>query len=364
MTETDPTTPGPRLPGRLGDPERSPKTDPRADPRIVATLAAVQLDGLAPPAAVTVDSSYEEVLEFCAAAEEGYAQMFTAFAAKIGEVDGVLRHTETLAGKGGHEVTVYVSKPADAEAPLPGILHLHGGGMMILEAANPMYRAWRDRLAARGTVVVGVEFRNGAGKLGPHPFPAGRDDCVSALEWMHENRAALGIGSITVSGESGGGNLTLATALEANATGRMGAIDGIYAMCPYISNAWAGSNKDLELPSLWENDGYFLDCEMMGAMGMAYDPQGAHRGDARCWPYYATVDDVAGFPPTVISVNELDPLRDEGLAFYRTLLSAGVRARGRIVAGTTHAGDLMFPVSAPDLAENTLDDIVAFARSL
>ena len=33
--------------------------------------------------------------------------------------------------------------------------------------------------------------------------------------------------------------------------------------------------------------------------------------------------------PTVISVNECDPLRDEGVGFYRLLMRAGVAARCR-----------------------------------
>ena len=33
-------------------------------------------------------------------------------------------------------------------------------------------------------------------------------------------------------------------------------------------------------------------------------------------------------PPHVVSVNELDPVRDEGLAYYRKLLHAGVDATG------------------------------------
>ena len=39
---------------------------------------------------------------------------------------------------------------------------------------------------------------------------------------------------------------------------------------------------------------------------------------------HATVDDLAGLPPHVISVNQLDPLRDEGLVYFRKLLDAGV----------------------------------------
>ena len=70
---------------------------------------------------------------------------------------------------------------------------------------------------------------------------------------MHEHRAALGISTIVVSGESGGGNLTLATALRAKRDGTLDQIDGVYAMCPYISGAYA--DPPPELASLFENDG-------------------------------------------------------------------------------------------------------------
>ena len=59
-----------------------------------------------------------------------------------------------------------------------------------------------------------------------------------------------------VSGESGGGNLTLATALKAKREGRLDRIDGVYAQCPYISGLYA--TQPPELPSLTENDEYFL----------------------------------------------------------------------------------------------------------
>ena len=67
---------------------------------------------------------------------------------------------------------------------------------------------WREHLAATGLVVVGVEFRNSAGKLGVHPYPAGLNDCAAAIRWVAANRADLGVSHLIVSGESGGGNLT------------------------------------------------------------------------------------------------------------------------------------------------------------
>ena len=62
----------------------------------------------------------------------------------------------------------------------------------------------------------------------------------------------------------------------------------------------------------------------------------------------------------MISVCELDPLRDEGAAYYRALVRAGVAARGRTVLGVGHAGDLMFRRDIPENYWATLHDIHSF----
>ena len=69
-------------------------------------------------------------------------------------------------------------------------------------------------------------------------------------------------------------------------------------------------------------------------------------------------------PPHVISVNELDPLRDEGLEYYRRLLAAGVPTVGRTVNGTSHAGDMIFRRAMPEVYAATIRDIKGFADSL
>ncbi|HWM22492.1 MAG TPA: alpha/beta hydrolase [Ilumatobacteraceae bacterium] len=338
------------------------RDDPRADPRMIA---AMEPFGLAdPPAEAPVDSQspIEALLEYVTAAEEGFEALFDALVGGLPEIAGVTRSVEVIKGVDGNDVTLYIHRPEGDGVALPGVLHVHGGGMVLLEAAGAAYVRWRDELAASGLVVVGVEFRNGGGKHGAYAFPAGLNDCTSALRWVIDNKARLGISTLVVSGESGGGNLTIATTLNAKRDGLIGQIDGVYAMCPYISNAY--SSPPPELTSLYENDGYFLSCQMMGGLAKVYDPTGNHASDPLAWPYHATVDDLAGLPPHVISVNQLDPLRDEGLAFYRKLLDAGVSAVSRTVNGTCHAGDLIFRAAMPDVFLATVRDIKGFADSL
>ena len=74
--------------------------------------------------------------------------------------------------------------------------------------------------------------------------------------------------------------------------------------------------------------------------------------------------DLFGLPPHVTSVNELDPLRDEGLVYYRKLAAACISAVGRIVCGTLHGGDFALPDVIPDVVAATVRDIHGFATSL
>jgi len=338
------------------------RDDPRADPRMIAAMAPLGMDVAPEPAPVDIDSPLEALLEFAMASEEGFSMLGTIFTAEAPAITNVERRTEVIKGIDGNDVTLYVHTPTDVEGSVPAIVHTHGGAMAIMEASGDGYIRWRDELASTGLVVIGVEFRNAAGKLGPHPFPAGLNDCFSGLQWAHDNRSALGISKIVMSGESGGGNLSLATTLKAKGEGVLDMVDGVYAQCPYISGVYA--DKHPALPSLYENDDYFLNCSMMGSMVRMYSPDASDDTNPLAWPYHASVDDLKGLPPHVISVNELDPLRDEGLAYYRKLLAAGVSASGRTVNGTVHAGDCIFRMALPEVYLGTIRDISSFAKSL
>jgi acetyl esterase len=361
-TSTQHLSEQPLLPGRLGDPERVLKTDPRADPRLVAACAPFALDSAPPPAPVHADSPLQEKLDYVAASETGMEAIFAALFADLPPVKNVERRTEVIQGVDGNDISLYIHMPQHASGPLPCVYHIHGGGMVILTATGAPYTRWRDELAALGLVVVGVEFRNGGGTLGNHPFPAGLNDCLSGLQWTFDHKATLGTSKMIVSGESGGGNLSLAVCLKAKKDGRLEQIDGVYALCPYIYGAWPQKSK--ELPSLYENDGYLVTCNLMGMMATVYDPEHKNDHNPLCWPYRATREDLQGLPPHVISVNELDPLRDEGLKYYQMLLAAGVRVYSRTVNGTCHAGDLIFRRAMPEVYAATIRDIKGFADSL
>jgi acetyl esterase len=299
---------------------------------MLAAMAMLEMDVAPPPSPVTAANSIEELLAYFMEAEAGFNAFGDFVVSNTPPTTGIISRTEVITGVDGNEINLYIHRPDGVDGPMPCIVHTHGGGMAILKASNPNYSRWRDDLAATGMVVVGVEFRNAAGELGPHPFP------------------------------SGGGNLSIATALKAKQDGWISDIAGVYAQCPYISNAYA--EPIAELVSLFENDNYFLNVENMGAFAKTYSPDGADDTNPLAWPMHAESSDLEGLPPHVISVNQLDPLRDEGLVYYRKLLDAGVSAVSRTVNGTCHAGDCLFLDAMPDVWHATIRDIKGFADSL
>jgi acetyl esterase/lipase len=232
--------------------------------------------------------------------------------------------------------------------------------MQWLSCFNGMYRAWGRIMAAQGVAVVMVDFRNALrASTAPEvaPYPAGLNDCISGLKWVHAHADTLGIDPtrIVVAGESGGGNLALATGMKLKRDGDLALIKGIYALCPYIAGQWPLADS----PSSIENNGILLDLHNNRA-AMGYGFQAYEARDPLAWPAFATDEDVQGLPATVISVDECDPLRDEGVNFYRLLMRNGVRARCVQLMGAIHATEIL-TVFCPDISREAARSIADFA---
>ena len=333
--------------------------DPRLDPRVKALLSALPvfpagdvadrdqlLAEATDPVAQQSIEAYRSMMELCDTDAVVSSEGLT-----------VTTH-QAVSQPDGNTINIQFIRPT-GDVVLPCVYYIHGGGMQTLSCFDGNYRAWGKILAHHGVAVAMVDFRNA---LSPSsvpevaPFPAGLTDCVSGLRWVHENSAELRIDTsrVVVAGESGGGNLTLATGLRLKKDGDLGLITGLYALCPYIAGEWPLP----ENPSSTENNGILLDLHNnRGAH--AYGIEAFEARDPLAWPGFATADDVAGLPRTVINVNECDPLRDEGIAFYRTLLAAGVSARCRQMMGTMHGCEI-FPLVCPDISHDTARDLAAF----
>jgi para-nitrobenzyl esterase len=104
--------------------------------------------------------------------------------------------------------------PAPDDAGRPVLVWLHGGGFTTGTGASALFAG--RHLAAKGVVVVTVNYRLGALGLLAHPEFAGDGyrgwgnwslhDQIAALRWVQENVAAFGgdPGNVTLVGESAG----------------------------------------------------------------------------------------------------------------------------------------------------------------
>jgi len=221
---------------------------------------------------------------------------------------------------GGVPVRLY--RPS-AEENLPLLVFFHGGGWVIgnLDTHDAVCRSLANR---SGAAVVSVDYR-----LAPeHRFPAAVEDCEAALAWAHANAASLGAdpSRIAVGGDSAGGNLAAVVAQRTT-------VPLLLQLLVYPV-----TDASMSMPSIDENAAgplltkatmaWFLDHYLSGA-GDAADP--------RVSPLRADAATLARTPPALVITAEFDPLRDEGEAYGRALVEAGVNASVMRFFGQFHA---------------------------
>ncbi len=331
--------------------------DPRIDPRIKNLFKDL-------PASAGARVESRDVLIAAMQAMAGQSNIGALFEsldlAGIAPSDGltITKH-ELVSAPDGNTISVQVIRPEGDEV-LPCVYYIHGGGMMMMSAYDLNYAAWGRMIARQGVAVAMVEFRNSAvPNTLPEvaPYPAGLNDCLSGLRWVLDNAASLGIDAsrVIVAGESGGGNLTLATGLAMKRDGEIARIKGLYALCPYIKGGWS----DEDGGSVTGNRGILLDLHFDNG-AVAYGIESFNARDPLAWPAFASEDDLRGLPKVKISVNECDPLRDEGVEFYRRLVRAGVPAQCLEVLGTIHGTEIF--LACPNVSRDAARDIAGFAR--
>jgi acetyl esterase len=231
--------------------------------------------------------------------------------------------------------------------PLPMLVWFHGGGFVIgdLETAD---RTCRKLAAGAEMLVVSVGYR-----LAPEePFPAGPDDCFSALCWVIDNATRLGGDPrrVAIGGDSAGGNLAAVTALQARDQGLL--LRYQVLLCPVTdcTMAW---------PSYHEyGEGYLLTRDDMDWFIGHYLSGRQAAQDPRVSPLYAS--SLRGVAPALIITAEFDPLRDEGEAYGERLRDADVEVEVRRFDGQVHG---FFGLSSiTSVAEEAIDLVTARLR--
>lgn len=245
------------------------------------------------------------------------------------------------------EVPIRIYKPRRELRAGSGILFLHGGAFVSGDLGSEHARCLRFAGGA-GAVVVSVAYR-----LAPEaPYPAALLDCVAALEWIHEHANALGVdpARIAVGGVSAGGGLAAAlTLLLRDRGGPMPCAQLL--LFPVLDDRMATrSMQAFNMTPVWDN----RNSALMWSHYLAGQEADEYAAPARA----ARLD---GLPETYLLTAELDPLRDEALAFAGRLLAAGVSVDLRLWAGAYHVFDQLLPDAA--ISKSSLEDQVRFIRT-
>lgn len=227
----------------------------------------------------------------------------------------------TIAARDGYDLPMRLYAPShDA---LPVLLYFHGGGFTIGSIASHDILC-RQLSHLAGCAVISVDYR-----LAPeYQFPTAANDAWDALAWLsfHGDERGLDISRLAVGGDSAGGTLAAACAIQARDMALPLELQLlIYPGCAAQQNS--PSHRRFA-------EGFVLEAAHIDFFFSQYLRSPADREDWRFAPLSAP--DVEGVALVWLGLAECDPLVDEGLAYADKLRMAGVTVDLEIYRGVTH----------------------------
>ena len=204
------------------------------------------------------------------------------------------------------------------------LVFFHGGGY-----CSGSIRSHR-RMATEAGRGAGVRTLAVGYRLAPeHPFPAARDDALTAWHWLRKQ--GIDAAHIAVGGDSAGANLSVALINQLRADSEE------LPACAWLVSPWtdltmSGSTmttKDAVDPLM--HKGYLQE------LANAYVPAGMESNDPRISVLYA---DLHGLPPALIQVGSEEALLDDASRFATAAGAADVPVTLEIWPHMIHAWHL------------------------
>jgi acetyl esterase/lipase len=156
-----------------------------------------------------------------------------------------------IPGPAGEQM-IRIYRPKGSTSALPGLINVHGGGMILGSVEGDAATA--QMLAVEsGAIVVSVDYR----KAPEDPYPAALNDCYSASQWVFDNAKDLGIDpdNIGIYGGSAGGGLILGVCLMARDRGSM-TFKYMMPIYPMIDDRnETASTHDVTEVGIWDRSG-------------------------------------------------------------------------------------------------------------
>jgi acetyl esterase len=254
--------------------------------------------------------------------------------------------TDEEVDRAGAPIRVRVYR-GTTEHPAPALLYCHSGAFLLGNVDTDHARCVTLARTAR-CVVVSVDYR-----LAPeHPYPAALEDCLAVLHRLRDGAWGADAARLAVGGNSAGAGLAAAVALRARDEGGP-ALRLQLLHQPMLDHRCATASME----------------EFVATPGFdrlsARFAWASYLGSALPTPYASPslAPSLAGLPPAYIACSEVDPLRDEAIAYAQELLRAGVATELHVYPGTCHGFDSYLP-DHPLAVRAVAEQCAALARAL
>ena len=227
---------------------------------------------------------------------------------------------------GPDKVPVRLLRPASVPGKLPIVAYLHGGGW-VTGSPDTHDRLARDIMTASGAAVAVVHYARSPESR----YPLALEQTYAVAAWLAENGEVLGLdGSrLALAGDSSGANLAAAAALLAKR--RNGPVIRQQTLLYPVMDAACQSDSYRKFA-----DGPNLTRGSMLWYWDQYAPDQSDKARDTVSLVNAEVEALRGLPPALLITAEFDVLRDEGEAYARKLLRAGVPVTAARYLGTIH----------------------------
>jgi acetyl esterase len=250
------------------------------------------------------------------------------------------------------DVQVRIVKPMDAADPLPTVLYMHGGGW-ILGNAGTHDRLVRELSVGANAAVVFVEYDRSP----VAHYPVAIEQGYATARWITREGSEDGLDPIrlAVAGDSVGGNMTAALAILAK---QRGDVQFVHQSMYYpVTDAAQDTDSYVEFA-----EGPFLTAKGMAWFWDAYLPDESKRAEITASPLRASIDELTGLPEAFLIVGENDVLRDEGEAYARRLIAAGVRTTSIRYNGIIHDFMMLNPLRQTAATTGAIEQAIHVLR--
>jgi acetyl esterase len=252
------------------------------------------------------------------------------------------------------DVRVRIVKPLGASGALPAVVYMHGGGW-ILGNAGTHDRLVRELAVGADAAVVFVEYDRSPEAR----YPVAIEQGYAAAQWITRDGAAEGLDAsrLAVAGDSVGGNMAAALTILAKQRGDATFVQ--QSLYYPVTDAAQDTGSYREFA-----DGPFLTAKAMAWFWDAYLPDQQKRSEITVSPLRASTDELAGLPEALVIVDENDVLRDEGEAYARKLIAAGVRTTAVRYNGIHHDFMMLNPLRGTAAATAAVEQAIHMLRKV